>query len=208
MVFDGLASGGQEAPSVTGGYSFDPVAGVSPAPVPSTRVVIDGGRAAQVGDGLVARFEPSLLQIPSLGVSAQIVDVPLEDGVLEIPAPSKVGRWDGGAQPGDLAGTMLLAGHVSGRGVKGALYPLSTIGQGAEILVSDSRGCYLEQYRVVGLEQIHKQDLPAELFAEDGERLLRVITCGGQVITRSDGSRHYEDNVIVTAALSHIWDGC
>jgi len=54
-----------------------------------------------------------------------------------------------------------------------------------------------ETFRVTSIRMIRKQALPLRtLFDRDGQRRLRIVTCGGPYI-RSRGG--YQDNVVVTA---------
>ena len=54
------------------------------------------------------------------------------------------------------------------------------------------------RFRVVGRETYRKTAIPLErYFARDGAPRLTLITCGGPF---DRGTRHYRDNVVVTAA--------
>ena len=92
---------------------------------------------------------------------------------------------------------MVLAGHVdSARQGRGALFDLRSIGVGERIEVVTESGRTF-RYRVTGRETIPKRRLPTErLFDRDGSPRLVLITCGGPF---DAGTRHYRDNIVVTA---------
>jgi hypothetical protein len=114
----------------------------------------------------------------------------------------QVGRWEGGANLGDPKGTVLIAGHVNyaGQG-PGALYNIYRIQPGAVIVTNDHSGVR-HSWRVVSLESVNKQALPAGIFTRAGARRLVVVTCGGELLHvdgPNGGYNTYENNVIVQA---------
>ena len=141
---------------------------------------------------------PVRLQIPSLGVDAQVVDAFQTGGVIQVPEnPSVVGWWVGSAVAGSPAGTTVLVGHVdtAEQGV-GVLSSLAEVVEGTEIVLTTTEGGTIT-YAVTGRDQLSKSGgLPPETFAPDGPPRLVLITCGGPFDPRAAS---YDDNVIVYA---------
>ena len=157
-----------------------------PAPRTSTRAVV------------VPQLGPSTLSIPSLGTTAPLDVLGVEDDQLLLPEPERLTLFRDGSYPGDPQGTVLVAGHVNSSSLgRGALFHLVDIKEGATIWVTDATG-RPHEYRVVGLQVLLKQALPRSLFSRQGGPELVVVTCGGDIIDTPEG-RHYESNVIVTA---------
>jgi LPXTG-site transpeptidase (sortase) family protein len=143
------------------------------------------------------RSLPLRLSIPSLNVSAPVVAVGLEpDRSMEIPEASEAGWYELGPQPGEGAGSAVIAGHVDHKGQEGVFIDLRRLELGAEVSVFDADGT---QHRFIVFEryQVDKDELPApELFRRTGEPVLTLITCGGRFSKRK---RSYADNIIVRA---------
>jgi LPXTG-site transpeptidase (sortase) family protein len=172
----------------------------APAPLPA-EAFTEAAPASVRGDGWMAPPRPlgaERLLIPAIDVDAPIVDSTIDNGLLTIPEHSEVGRYVGGGSVRSENGTVLLAGHVSSYGHPGALRLLSRLRAGDWVYLSDEDGNLLGAV-VTGVEVRLKADLPDGLFTSSGERRVVLVTCGGEVVTRSDGTRHYASNVIVTA---------
>lgn len=139
------------------------------------------------------------LVIPALGVNSPLYRANVTGGRLEPPLPvSATGIWTGGAQIGQSSGTVLVTGHVAWNGTTGALYELVRLQPGSLAYLIDGAG-QLEKFKLVAIASLHKTDLPAEVFAGTAtDRLLQVITCGGEISTAANGARSYSDNVIAT----------
>ena len=156
------------------------------APPTSTRAVV------------MPQLGPSTLSIPSLGTTAPLDVLGVEDDQLLLPEPERLTLFKDGGYPGDPQGTVLVAGHVNSSSLgRGALFDLAEIKEGATIWVTDATG-RPHEYRVVGLQVLLKQALPPSLFSRQGGPELVVVTCGGDIIDTPEG-RHYASNVIVTA---------
>ena len=96
----------------------------------------------------------------------------------------------------DPQGSAVLGGHLDSReyGI-GPLAVLRRLRDGDVIVVRTTTG--RETFRVTSIRMIRKQALPLRtLFDRDGQRRLRIVTCGGPYI-RSRGG--YQDNLVVTA---------
>ncbi|WP_051209360.1 class F sortase [Propionicicella superfundia] len=178
--------------------AFVPESQDAPVPVPFTA---DPGPVVGTSDpdGTTSRpaeLGAGRLLIPSLGVEA-----PLTPGAvigsgtgreLTIPAdPSRVTVYDEGADVCAGAGTVLVAGHVSSKGVYGALWPLSDIGPNAAVFMTCGDGT-LTAWKVEAVRLTTKAELPQDIFTDSGPLRAVIVTCGGPVI---DG--RYRDNVIV-----------
>jgi hypothetical protein len=186
----------QAAPSATA--SVGPPAGASVRPsvnaaVPPPAAVagrprVDGSAASTgkvTAPGRVSSPAPAVLERPtrltvsSIGTAASVVPVGVrQDGSLELPTPSQVGWWQGGAAPGAARGSVVLAGHVdTAEGNHGSLYNLSAIPPGATIRLATRTKTFT--YKVVALRTYPKQALPRSLFDRTTAGRLVLITCGG-----------------------------
>ena len=143
-------------------------------------------------------MRPEELTIPSLGVVAQIEPAGVTaTGALQLPAdPAQVSWWVGGASPGDLTGSVVIAGHVdSAASGLGALARLADLVPGNLVGVQGEGGSVT--YRVTGRRQYLKSQFPAaSVFAHGVAARLVLITCSGR-FDRATG--HYEDNTVVYA---------
>jgi len=121
---------------------------------------------------------------------APVVPLHLTGSELVPPAdPSVLGWW--GKRAGARAGTTLLTGHTVHTG-GGELDDLELTPVGSMARVSGVA------YEVESVEVISKAELAArsaELFAQDGDPKLVVVTCEGYDASTGE----YADNVVVTA---------
>ena len=182
--------------------TFGPVVGAEPAlsapepaaPPTSTRA----GPPTSTRAGVVPQLSPSTLSIPSLGTTAPLDVLGVEDDQLLLPEPKRLTLFKDGSYPGDPQGTVLVAGHLNSSSLaRGALFHLAEIAEGAAIWVTDATG-RPHEYRVVGLQVLLKQALPRSIFSRQGDPELVLVTCGGDLTDTGEG-RHYASNVIVTA---------
>jgi hypothetical protein len=181
-------------PTVVAATGGPPVASPPPPAAPATGgppVASPPPPAAPAGTG---PEPPVRLDIPAIGVSADVVDVRvLASGALAVPDdPRRVGWWVGGALPGAATGTLVLAGHVDDRLRRGALFRLSELPVGATVYVDGATGRF--GYRVAARRAYPKRRLPAEVFDRTAAHRLVLITCGGAF-----HNGHYDDNVVVYA---------
>lgn len=148
-----------------------------------------------VGDPL--GFRPLSMEIPDLDVrSAPIQPVGIEDnGELEVPGAEAIGWYQFGAGIGGGRGSTVLAGHIAYNGVDGVFRNLDQMRAG-QVFTVDHEGSTLS-YEVTEVIQYTKEALPIEdLFREDGDERLVLITCGGSF---NPSLRSYDDNVVVIA---------
>jgi hypothetical protein len=193
-------------PRTVGAAAADAVARTMP-PVPAPEAGLRGMAGAvavpmrdgRVGGRPAAGAVPVRVDLPSLGVSAAIRPVGVDDrGTLQIPADvAVVGWYRYGPRPGDPAGSTVLSGHLdSAEQGRGAFFRLRRLAPGESIVVHGSDG-RARRYRVVARQEWPKGKVPLDrLFARTGAPRLTLVTCGGGF--REDvGS--YLDNVVVTA---------
>jgi hypothetical protein len=143
------------------------------------------------------------LLIPDLHVDAPVVDVGVQpDGQMEIPPdPRVLGRWSGGANAGELFGSLVLVGHIdTARDGPGVLFRVRDLVPGAFISAAGAGGPMVT-YRVSELKRVAKDDLvtSTDPFRQDVGHRLVIITCGGPFDPRT---RHYRDNLVVLADLA------
>lgn len=138
-------------------------------------------------------------------VAAQGIDVPVDpvgvaaDGQMEIPPLAERGGWYRyGADPGDAAGTTVVAAHVDSvaSGGTGPFVRLGDVRPGDAVDVALADGS-ARAYTVAAVTRFPKAEARwPDVFARDGAPRLALVTCGGAFDT---GSRHYTDNVLVIA---------
>ncbi len=214
----------QPAAAVTTGPSTDirVTGGIGPAtdlpagPVDSVATTESEPSAAQpvptgtasaqgAGDGPANALQepaagiPTAVDLPTLGVHADVLPVGITAGELDVPTdPTDVGWWTGSVAAGSPAGATVIDGHVDSAelGV-GALYRLTDLAIGDTISVTVAGGGTIT-YRVNERRSYNKSEgLPAAIFGIDGAPRLVLITCGG-TFDKATGS--YESNVAVFAS--------
>ena len=168
-------------------------------PGPGHRPVTGPSGRAASGRSSPATTSPGRLALPRLGVDAPVQAVGVgPDRLLAVPDdPRTLGWWRGGATPGDAAGSVVVDGHVdSAERGPGALFHLSRARPGDRVSVTGRDG-HRTGYTVVAVRRYPKTTLPAaEVFAQDVQPRLVLVTCGGSFDART---RHYADNVVVYA---------
>lgn len=148
---------------------------------------------------------PAPVRAPPAGVKLAGMDAPAavalapvaRDGSLAVPDDvSKLGWWVGSSPMGADAGTTLIAGHVdSAEEGLGVFAQLRDLTEGDEVTVVDGLGTSY-RFRVSGIQQVVKAELPAALFDTAGQRRLALVTCSGPFDSQV---RSYRDNLIVWA---------
>ena len=194
VVTAGATAGGHAAgpapvatsrvPPALGSMALDPMPREPPSPI-----------------GPAVRDAPALratdVRLPTLGVDSTLVDLDVgTDGVLQPPADPDVAGWyRRGAAPGEQ-GPAVIAGHVDSQEGPAVFYRLDQLAPGDPVEVARSDGKAFD-YRVVSVESHAKAAFPTALvYGPAPGSVLRLITCGGVFDPRS---RHYRDNVVVTA---------
>jgi sortase (surface protein transpeptidase) len=131
---------------------------------------------------------PRRLVIPRLGVKMPITAVAVDaEGAMALPPrPTQIGWYAYGPRPDASHGSAVLGGHLDSRqyGV-GPLAALNRLRPGDEVVVVTENGT--ERFQVRSVQLVNKQGLDlGKVFDRDGDRLLRIITCGG-TFRRSQG---------------------
>lgn len=119
-------------------------------------------------------------------------------GELDLPdRPDVVAWWSSGAAPGDGAGSVVLAAHVSYRGQTGPFTRLARVAPGTRVVVTSADGTP-HTYAVTSTRNAPKTALDrGELFRTTGPAALVLLTCGGPY----DRATHsFEENVVVSAS--------
>ena len=154
---------------------------------------------ADVLPAVLAASRPVRVQIPSIGVDSELMDLGLQDdGTLEVPPTGFPAGWFTGAPTPGERGPAVIAGHVDWGGAPGVFSDLRDVVVGDEITVQrEDGGAAL--FRVVEVGQYPKDAFPtAAVYADLEHAGLRVITCGGDF----DPAAHsYLDNTVVFADL-------
>ncbi len=142
-----------------------------------------------------AALIPASLALPTLGTSAPVVPVGVDDGILGVPSDAAVlGWWTGGARPGEGSGTIVLDGHVTYRGERGVLADVGDLAAGDEVVLATADGSRW-RYATVEVAAYEKSVLPYwDIFRADVPERLVLITCGGEV---DASTGHYDHNVVV-----------
>jgi len=143
---------------------------------------------------------PARLRIGALDLDASVAPVGIDAKTGDFAVPpsvDRVGWYRFGPGFAATAGSIVIAGHVdSADQGEGAFFRLGRLGKDDKITLYDRSGASRE-FRVVARERYAKSSIPLDrYFARDGSVRLTLITCGGPFDARS---RHYRDNVVVTA---------
>jgi hypothetical protein len=144
------------------------------------------------------RLAPVRVSVAAAGISAAVVPVGVDPSgtAMAIPPDGAVVAWyRDGPSPGE-EGSAVLAGHVDYDGQRGALFHLDAVQPGSEVIVDFEDGSS-RLFVVVALSRFQKAQLPTvELFRQEGEPALALVTCGGSYDRRT---RTYRENVVVFA---------
>jgi hypothetical protein len=177
--------------------------GPLPAPVAATSRVLtalDPMPVQAESAPAASVLRATAVHLPTLGVDSSLVDLDIgADGVLVPPVDPDVAGWyRRGAAPGEQ-GPAVIAGHVDSRSGPAVFSRLDELASGDRVEVDRSDGKAFG-YRVVSVESRPKTAFPTALvYGPAPGSVLRLITCGGVFDPRS---RHYRDNVVVTAVAA------
>ncbi|MCO8273770.1 class F sortase [Actinoplanes sp. TRM 88003] len=144
---------------------------------------------------------PARLRIPALDLDATVdaVGIDAKTGDFAVPpSVDRVGWYRYGPGFAADAGSIVVAGHVdSAAEGKGAFFRLGGLKAGDAVTLTGPDGRE-RKFEVVARERYRKTAVPLDrYFARDGAARLTLITCGGPF---DAATRHYRDNVVVTAA--------
>jgi len=148
---------------------------------------------------VTAAQRPVRLEIPSIGVDTDIIDLGLDtDGTLEVPPDGKAAGWYTGAPAPGEVGPAIIAGHVDWEGTDGVFFDLRNLEPGADIIISREDGSRAV-FTATSIEHFPKDDFPTNVVYGDLDRPgLRIITCGGSF---DETARSYNDNIIAFADI-------
>nr|WP_221203466.1 class F sortase [Modestobacter versicolor] len=171
----------------------------APAPAPATTSATATSAPVAVLPAVLAASRPVRVQIPSIGVDSELMDLGLQgDGTLEVPPTGFPAGWFTGAPTPGERGPAVIAGHVDWAGSPGVFSALRDVAVGDEITVQREDGS-TALFRVVEVGQYPKDAFPtAAVYADLEHAGLRVITCGGDF---DPAARSYLDNTVVFADL-------
>lgn len=167
--------------------------------VPVVTVEARSKAAVPAGTAEAPTPAPSHLEIPTLGVAVEVVQVGVDKaGLMEVPDSGRqVGWYRYGAVPGGDRGSAVLASHINTRaeGV-GVLAGLGEVEPGDPVTVTLDDGTTVD-YVVTDRRTVAKDVLDQrELFDRAGPARLALVTCGGPW---QEARSRYRDNVIVLA---------
>jgi sortase (surface protein transpeptidase) len=155
--------------------------------------------ASPVAPPTLTASAPVRLQVPSIGIDSDLMELGLaDDGTLEVPPDGFPAGWYTGApSPGEL-GPAVVAGHVDWDGRPGVFSRLRDLTQGDAIIIDREDGIVAE-FRVTHVEQYRKSQFPTDAVYGDTDHAgLRLITCGGSFDRQT---HHYVDNIVAFAEL-------
>ena len=150
------------------------------------------------GDGTLADastvFAPVAIQIPAIGVDANVENVPITDGVMETPQDVwSVGWYYDLPAPGQFT-NVVMAGHKDWWGVGPVVFwSLGDLVSGDMIYLWDANGVGAT-YQIDDVESVDADINPNDVIKDRDADTLTLITCGGDF----DG-QHYLSRVIVVA---------
>lgn len=141
---------------------------------------------------------PVRIEIPPIGVDADVIELDLRGPEPEVPADfAQTGWYTQTRRPGEI-GPSVIAGHIDSVRGPAVFARLDELQVGDEIIIHDTEGD-VRTFVVSGAGQYPKDALPDTVFGFDQPvPELRLITCGGS-FDRSIG--HYRDNYVVYTEL-------
>jgi sortase (surface protein transpeptidase) len=173
--------------------------GAVPAATPSQSAAAASAAAAPTGPPLLVTRDtgmPQRLLIDGIDADQPIVPVQVDaEAVLGVPEdPQVIGWWEGGAAPGAGTGTVVFDAHTDSRQYgKGPLSRARELQPGDRATVISEGGT--REYAVDAIREYEKVVLPwEELFAQDVEERMILITCGGDF---DPERRSYRSNIVV-----------
>lgn len=180
--------------------------GVVSGIVPVGEIKDDRGNLVQKGVDTnieCSNVSPNTVYVPNIGLYSPISNKNGwgnfdEEGYFNLPDRYDVStQWTDGAKITDDSGNTLLAAHRTYSGRYGVFNSLVNIKEGAVACVSDSDG-NLQKYVIESLKHYKKDELDQTLFdnANEGEKRLTMITCGGKLLKKSTGGYTFESNVV------------
>ena len=145
---------------------------------------------------------PVSLRIPKIGVTSELVDLGLdESGAMETPEPEELAGWFTPSPPPGIAGSTVIAGHVTWNQQPTVFFRLGELRVGDRVEVRREDGINTV-FEVTRLGTFPKDSLPTkDIFDHPAQSELRLITCGGRY---DDVNNRYLSNVIVWAKIVDV----
>jgi sortase (surface protein transpeptidase) len=140
---------------------------------------------------------PVRVSIPVLDIDGPVVPAGVNsEQELDVPPDARSLVWyRHGPSPGER-GSAVIAGHLNWRGVTGLFADVANTPVGAVVTVAYDDGSQ-RSFTVTTVELVPKPAVAVNgVFARDGGRVLRLVTCGGEF---DDDVNSYRSNVVVTA---------
>jgi LPXTG-site transpeptidase (sortase) family protein len=137
------------------------------------------------------------VSIPAVDIDGPVFPAAVNDeDELDVPGDAHSLVWyRHGPSPGER-GSAVIAGHLNWRGETGVFADLADTPVGAEVAVAYDDGMR-RTFIVTAVDLVPKPELSTNgVFARDGARILRLVTCGGEF---DDDANSYLSNVVVTA---------
>lgn len=154
---------------------------------------------AYVAPSAPTSVELGRLQIARLGLDAPVVPVGWDRDTMAVPNdPSVLGWFEPSARLEDLAGTSLIAGHVSDASDRPR--PLASLARArvGDRIVWRGRSSGLVRFRVISIQRFARaRGLTPSLFRVEGPQTVRLVTCTNRTVGPT--GIHYTDNLVVSA---------
>lgn len=171
-------------------------------PIPSTvstvlpqmpEAIDNEGQTTAVSSG----FSPTRIQIPSIGVDANIEDIGIVDGVMQTPENAWNVGWYGNLGSPGAAGNAVFAAHRDWWGIGPVVfYNLDQIAPGDQVVVDGPNG-ESATYVITDVSSIDADADFTGIISPHGGDEITLITCTGSF----DGSE-YDDRLIVRGELA------
>jgi LPXTG-site transpeptidase (sortase) family protein len=159
-------------PPAAGSPTTQPQTSPTTGPVKPT-TSSTASRSENAGQG-----DPTRILLPQIALSARVIPIVAESGILTPPSnPRVVGWWSGGARPGAEVGSAVLTAHTVHTG-GGAFDDLDKLRPGAIVTVITSSGRFT--YVATSVVNYPKRSLAkhaAELFDQATLGRLVLVTC-------------------------------
>ncbi|MEU4545460.1 class F sortase [Nonomuraea dietziae] len=173
----------------------------APPPTPDGSVAEGVGSRSRQSNVIMRRSVPERIQIPAIGVDAELTRLDLEsDGRVEVPPldrPELAGWYADGVTPGER-GPATIYGHVDTKEGTAVFYRLGELKPGDEIRLHRSDGS-AAVFAVDSVEVFAKRSFPTRrVYGPTEAPELRLITCGGEFDPDTDG---YLANVVAFAGF-------
>jgi sortase A len=143
---------------------------------------------------------PTHVSIPKIGIESFVEQVGLDEaGKMDVPKKDEdVGWFSLGYKPGDN-GSAVLAGHLDTvKGTPAVFWDLAKLNLGDEIIVTDDKN-HTFYYVVTNKTTYVYDQVPLDkIFAQTGEPILNLITCGGSF---NRAARNYTHRTIIESKM-------